>query len=387
MKSASVLIVGGGIIGASIAWHLAQFGWRDIVIADRAPGPGGGSSARTTGGFRAHFTSPIQVRLSLLSRVKLARFREETGGDADYDAAGHLWVACNAEELEHLRDGLRAQRSEGVINVRELGADDVLRLNPALARDGIVGGAFCPLDGFFRPMRVLEGYLAAAERRGVRTMWGVDVQGFKRNAGRRITSAITSTGTMRVGAVVNAAGPWASPLADRAGVALPVLPLRRQVLSGQAADALPSHMPMTIFAGDGFQIRRRDDQILIMRPSPGIRGRPWDTTVEPAWMEEVSELTRTRVPALADTPFDCDGAWGGLYEISPDHHPVLGAAAECENFYMAAGSSGHGAMHAPALGQLLAEVMTEGETPAFDIAPFRLSRFSEGQPNPGPSFP
>ena len=387
MKSASVLIVGGGIIGASVAWHLAQLGWRDVVLADRAPGPGGGSSARTTGSYRAHFTSPMNVRLSLLSRTKLARFREETGGDADYEAAGHLWVACNAEELERLRDGLRSQRSEGVINVRELGAEEVIRLNPALAPNGIVGGAFCPLDGFFRPMRVLDGYLAAAERRGVRMLWGVDVQGFKRSPARRVTAAITSMGTMRVGAVVNAAGPWASPLADRAGVALPVLPLRRQVLSGQAMDAVPSHMPMTIFAGDGFQIRRRDDQILVLRPSPGIRGRPWDTTVEPQWVAEVAELTRERVPALANTAFDSDSAWGGLYEISPDHHAVLGAAAECENFYMAAGASGHGAMHAPALGQLLAEAMTEGERPALDITPLRLSRFSECRPNPGPSFP
>lgn len=387
MKSASALVIGGGIIGASVAWHLTQLGWRDVVIVDRAPGPGGGSSSRTTGSFRAHFSAPMCVRLSLLSRTKLDRFRDDTGGDAGYEAAGHLWVACNAAELERLRDGLRSQRAEGVINVRELGADEVVRLNPALSPGGIVGGAFCPLDGFFRPMRVVEGYLAAAERNGVRALWGVDVQGFKRNAARRVTSALTSAGTMRVGAVVNAAGPWAAPLADRAGVALPVLPLRRQVAAGQAMDRVPANMPMTIFVGDGLEVRRRDDRILVTQPTPGHRGRGWDATVDPQWVTEVAALALARLPALAGTPFSTDSSWGGLYEISPDHHPVLGAAAECDNFYMAAGASGHGAMHAPALGQLLAEAMTDGASPALDIAPLRLSRFSEGRPNPGPAFP
>ncbi|HET8761991.1 MAG TPA: FAD-dependent oxidoreductase, partial [Gemmatimonadales bacterium] len=216
MKSASVLIVGGGVIGASVAWHLARLGWRDVVIADRASGPGGGSSARTAGVFHTNFSAPLLVRLSLLSREKLARFREETGTDAGYATTGHLLVAQSADEMERLRTQLRTQRSEGVIDVRELGADEVLRLNTALAPRGITGGAFSPSDGVFRPMQLLEGYLTAAERQGVRILWGTDVQGFKRNSVRRITGAITSIGNMRVGAVVNATGPWAAPLADRA---------------------------------------------------------------------------------------------------------------------------------------------------------------------------
>jgi sarcosine oxidase subunit beta len=387
MKSASVLIVGGGIVGASIAWHLAERGWRDIVIADRGASPGTGSSARSLGAFRANFGSQMQVRLALLSRAKLERFREETGGDADYDDAGHLWVASSAEDLERLREGLRVQRSEGVLSVRELGPDDVRRINPALAEDGIVGGAYCPLDGFFQPLRVLEGYLAAAERRGVRTRWGLDVQGFKRNASRRITAAITSEGTMRVGAVVNAAGPWATPLADRAGVALPVLPLRRQVLAVRLAAELPPRMPMTTFVADGLQCRCRDVELLVSQPAPGIRGRPWDCTVEPAWIESVGQLARERFTPLASASFEGASSWAGLLEISPDHHVVLGAAPECENFYMANGASGHGAMLAPALGQLLAEVMTDGETPALDITSLRLSRFSESAPNPPPVLP
>ncbi|HET8634655.1 MAG TPA: FAD-dependent oxidoreductase [Gemmatimonadales bacterium] len=387
MKSASVLIVGGGVIGASVAWHLARLGWRDVVIADRASGPGGGSSARTAGVFHTNFSAPLLVRLSLLSREKLARFREDTGSDAGYAATGHLLVAQSADEMERLRTQLRTQRSEGVIDVRELGADEVVRLNPALAPRGISGGAFSPSDGVFRPMQLLEGYLAAAERQGVRILWGTDVQGFKRNSVRRITAALTSIGNMRVGAVVNATGPWAAPLADRAGVALPVLPLRRQVLSTTPGQALPPNIPPTTFAGDGFFVRRDDDRLLIMRPSPGIRGRPWDTTVEQAWIEETTALARERLPGLAGTPLDAAGSWGGLYEISPDHHPVLGAAAECENFFMVNGCSGRGAMHAPALGQLLAELMTDGQAPVMDLVPLRLARFSEGRANPGPVLP
>ena len=387
MKSASVLIVGGGIIGASIAWHLARLGWRDVVIADRASGPGGGSSGQTAGVIHAGFSAPLLVRLSILSREMLGRFREETGSDAGYAATGHLRVAQSPDEMEWLRFQLRTQRAEGVIDVRELGADEVTRINPALAPAGITGGAFAPSDGVFRPMQVLAGYLAAAERQGVRTLWGTDVQGFKRSSTRRITAAVTTHGTMRVGAVVNAAGAWAAPLADRAGVALPVLPLRRQVLSVAAGHALPPNLPPTTFTGDGFFCRQRDDRLLVMRPSPAIRGRPWDTTVDPAWIEETTALARERLPALASTTIDTAGSWGGLHEISPDHHPVLGAAGECENFFMANGSSGHGAMHAPALGQLLAALMTDSETPAMDIVPLRLSRFSEGAANPGPVSP
>jgi sarcosine oxidase subunit beta len=387
MKSASALIVGGGIVGASVAWHLARLGWRDVVIADRASGPGGGSSARTAGVFHAGFSAPLLVRLSLLSREKLARFREDTGTEAGYAATGHLRVAQSPDEMERLRVQLRTQRSEGVIDVRELGADEVGRLNPALSPAGITGGAFAPSDGVFLPMQVLAGYLAAAERQGVRMLWGTDVQGFKRNSTRRITAAVTSLGTMRVGAVVNATGAWAAPLADRAGVALPVLPLRRQVLRIAAGQALPPNLPPTSFASDGFFCRQDDDRLLVMRPTPGIRGRPWDAAVEPAWIEETAALARKRLPALAGASLDVEGSWGGLYEISPDHHPVLGATAECENFFMANGSSGHGAMHAPALGQLLAELMTEGETPAMDVLPLRLARFSEGSANPGPVLP
>lgn len=387
MKSASALIVGGGIIGASVAWHLAELGWRDVAIVDRGDTPGTGSSGRTAGVFRASFSAPLLVRLSLLAREKLARFREETGGDAGFAATGHLCVAQSAQEMELLRNQLRTQRSEGVIDVRELGADEVARLNPALAPEGITGGAYSPSDGVFRPMDVLKGYLVAAERRGVRVLWGTEVQGFKRNSARRITAAHTSLGTIRVAAVVNAAGPWAAPLADRAGVALPVLPLRRQVLSASAGQVLPPNLPNTTFASDGFFFRQDGDRVLCMRPSPGIRGRPWDTTLEPAWIEETIALARERLPALAGVPLNPDGSWGGLFEISPDHHPVLGTAAECENFFMANGSSGHGAMHAPALGQLLAELMTEGAAPCMDITPLRLARFSEGRANPAPALP
>lgn len=386
MKSASVLIVGGGIVGASIAWHLAERGWRDVAIVDRAGGPGGGSTGRTEGGFRTLFTSAPRVKLSLLSREKLLRFRDETGSDPGYEPVGYLWVAGGDEELQVLREALRVQRAAGALDARELSADEVSRLNPALAPDGIAGGLLAPADGFIQPMAMLGGYLSAAERRGVRVLWGTELQSFRRDGMRRITSAVTSAGTMRVGAVVNAAGPWAGPLADKAGVALPVLPLRRQAFGAPAEARLPAGMPVTVYAADGFQVRSRGGQVLVQRPSPGIRGRPWDCSVDPEWLKEVAELARQRVPALAETSFSMENAWGGLHEISPDHHVILGAATECPNFYLANGASGHGVTHAPAMGQLLAELMSDGETPALDLTPFRLSRFSEGRPNPPPGL-
>ncbi|MGE5925763.1 MAG: NAD(P)/FAD-dependent oxidoreductase, partial [Gemmatimonadota bacterium] len=166
-----VVIIGGGVVGASAAWHLAGQGWRDIVIVDRAAGPGEGSTGRATGGYRAQYGTEINVRLSLLTREKLRRFPEEVGADPGYAPVGYLWIAATEWELAELRRGLPVQHAAGLTESREVDASEILRLNPALAPEGIVGGTWCPTDGYIRPLAILAGYLADARRRGVRTLW------------------------------------------------------------------------------------------------------------------------------------------------------------------------------------------------------------------------
>jgi sarcosine oxidase, subunit beta len=382
MTTAAVAVIGCGVIGASVAYHLAARGWRDVVILDRGAGPGEGSTGRATGGYRAQYATPINVRLSLLAREKLCRFEAETGVDPGYSQAGYLWLGADERELAVLRAGQRIQRAEGLSEAVELGPDDVARLNPALAADGIAGGVFCPTDGFIRPLRMLEGYLAAGARLGVRSEWGTAATGFSRRADGAISEVLTTRGPIGVAAAVNAAGPWAAAVAEWAGVALPVTPLRRQAAATVPCDLLPETMPMTIFAGDGFHLRVRDGRVLLLWPTPGVEGRPFDASVDPAWIRQVTSMAHRRVPVLRRAEIDPAACWAGLYEMSPDKHAILGPAPGCPNLFLVNGSSGHGVMHSPALGQLLAEIMSDGRATSLDVHPLRPTRFAEGDPNP-----
>lgn len=383
MTRASVVIIGGGVIGASVAWHLAQLGWQNILILDKGGGPGEGSTGRATGGFRASYGSAINVRLSLLAREKLRRFADDTGGVCGFQPVGYLWLASSREELDELRAGLELQHREGLRESCEVTADQCRALVPALAAENVSGGVWSPTDGYIRPLGILGGYLAAAERHGVKVRWGTQVEGLERQSTGRITTVHTSAGAIGVDHVVNAAGAWAGKVAATAGLEVPVTPLRRQIVPTAPTSALPPGTPMTLFAGDGFHFRVRDDHVLLAWPTPGAADDPWCQAVEPGWVEQVTAMAHQRVPALRGVPVRSDAAWGGLYEISPDKHAVLGAHPECENFFLANGSSGHGVMHAPALGALLAEIMTHGEARSLDASPLRPSRFAENDLIPG----
>jgi sarcosine oxidase, subunit beta len=375
--SAAVAVIGGGVIGASVAYHLAARGAREVVVLDRAPRPGVGSTGRATGGFRVQFGSAIEVRLSLLAREKLRRFAAETGGDCGYVPAGYLWLAETATELTALRDALAVQRANGVDDATEVDAGTIAALNPALRREGIVGGTYCANDGFIRPLQLLDGYRRAAERLGVRFAWESEVVEVTRGRGGRVVALRTPRGALATETVVNAAGPWAARVASLAGVTLPVAALRRQVAVTVPTAALPAAMPMSIFAGDGFHLRVRDGRVLLLLPSPGAAD-PFDDSVDDAWIETVTRVARTRVLRLRDVAIERGACWAGLYEMSPDGHAIVGAAPGVPNLYFANGSSGHGVMHAPALGQLLAEIVLDGAARTLDVTALRPDRFAPG---------
>lgn len=374
----AVTVVGAGVMGASLAWHLTARGCRDVVLIDRGAGPGAGSTSRATGGFRAQYATAINVRLSLLSRSKLGRFAEEVGGDCGLIQAGYLWLATTEAELAALDAARAVQHAEGLREARGVTPEDIARLNPAVRLDGIRGGAFCPADGFISPMGILAGYLDAAVRSGARVMWGTEVVGFDTDASGRVVAARTTSGRVEADVFVNAAGPWAGML----GIDVPVTPLRRQVALTVPTPVLPPSMPMTIFAGDGFHLRVRDGRVMLLLPTPGLPGAPFATPVDPEWIGQVAAIARVRVPALADVPIDVGRSWAGLYEMSPDHHALLGTAPGYRNVFLMNGSSGHGVMHAPALGHLLAEILLDGRTSTLDVSALDPVRFSQGRPNP-----
>ena len=377
----SIVILGAGAMGASLAWHLTSRGCRDVLLLDRGPGPGAGSTSRATGGFRAQYATAINVRLSLLARQKLLRFGDEVGGDCGYMPAGYLWLASSQAELDVLREARVIQHAEGLDDARAVAPDDIATINPAVNTDGVIGGAYCPSDGFIRPLGILHGYLDGALRQGATVQWGVEATGLRRDAGGRIIEVSTRTGPIAAGAVVNAAGAWAGEFASGCGLDVPVTPLRRQVAATVPTDILPPSMPMTIFTGDGFHFRVRDGRVLLLWPTPGVAGAPFEMPVDSAWVNAVTAKARARVPALTHVAVDRAASWAGLYEMSPDKHAILGVAPGCPNLYLINGSSGHGVMHAPALGHLLAEIILDGAASTLDTAPLRPSRFAEGDWN------
>jgi sarcosine oxidase subunit beta len=342
-----VLIIGGGVIGASVAYHLAARGVRDVVVIDRNAEPGAGSTSRATGGFRAQFSTEVNVRLSLLSREKLLRFKEEIGADPGFAQHGYLFVARSEAALEALRSAQTIQHALGLHDARMITANEAREINPAVGDDAIIGGAHCPSDGFIRAMQILRGYIDAATRLGVRFEYGTE---------ERPQSRI----------VVNACGAWAGH---------GVQPLRRQVATTIPTSVLSQSMPMTIWIDDGYHFRVRDDRVLLLWPDQPPYG--FDASVDDSWIDRVAAMTHERVPILRDVPIDRAKCWAGLYEMTSDKHPLIGWLDE--RTFIAAGASGHGVMHAPAIGEVAAQMIV-GEQTTINVRALRPSRFEEGEP-------
>ena len=358
MPAPSIVILGGGVMGASVAYHLAARGARDILVIDRAGAPGGGSTSRATGGFRAQYATPINVRLSLLAREKLRRFREEIGGECGYEPFGYLWLAMSERELAILDEAREMQRAVGLHEAQPVTPDEIASSTPpSLSTASSAARSARPMASSIRwaflkaicPRRRVSACASSGR--------GGDVGGSRCREPRRRGHDAGGHYSSRCGRERRRA--WAGDFACSCGVDTPVVPLRRQVARIVRTHALPASMPMTIFAADGFHTRVRDGRVLLLWPTPGVPGHPFDDSLDTAWVSQVTAMAHERLPVLRDVPVDAAASWAGLYEMSPDKHAILGAAPGCDNFYLVNGSSGHGVMHAPALGQLLAEIILD----------------------------
>ena len=382
--SAAIVIVGGGIIGTATAWHLAARGATDVVVIDAAAGPGSGdgSTGRATGGYRAQYASAINVQLSLLARATLRDFETLTGVDAGYRPVGYLFLAHDTATLDALAAAQRVQHACGLHEARLLSPDEAAAINPAVLLDGAVGAAWCPTDGTIRPLAMLRGFRKGAERAGVRFVWRTRVTDLVRGADGRITHVVAGDTRIACGAVVNAAGAWAAPLAARVGVALPVVPTRRHVAVTAPLDTLDDGFPMTIWTKDAFHLRVRDGRALLNWPTTPPAARPDALDVHAPWVDTTWAIAQARVPALRRAQLDPTAHWAGLYELTPDKTAILDRAPGCDNFLLVNGSSGHGVMHSPALGRLAAEWLVDGRASTLDVHPLRLSRFADGDTHP-----
>ncbi len=373
-------------MGASVAYHLARRGVRDILVLDRFDRPGLGSTGKATGGFRVQFGSEVNVRLSLLARERLLRFRDETGVDPGYRPCGYLFMTRTEAELAPLRRAMAVQRAAGVREVREVTREEIRRLVPWVRAHDLLGGTLGAIDGFIRPLEIMRGYTEAASRLGVRFEYGAGwidyvLEGTP-GGGRRVAGVRGEAGDVAARRVVNAAGPWAGELGKPFGVAIPVRPIKRQTAITYPFSGLAEDIPMTICQWDGVHLRVRDGRVLLLMHRDHPSADPFDTSFDPRWLDELLSRARDRFPILAEAQIDLDRCWAGLYEMSPDRHALLGPAPGVAGLYLINGSSGHGVMHSPALGQLLAEIIVDGRAHSLDVHALRPSRFAEGRPNP-----
>jgi sarcosine oxidase subunit beta len=377
MQTAEVVIIGGGIVGSSIAYHLTAAGCRDILVIERETAQGKGSTGKSMGGVRAQFSTPVNIQMSLYSIPFYASFDETLGYPADYRPQGYLFCATNEKHLSYLKTNYQKQVAMGLKDVRLISAADIRAQFPQLRSDDIVGGSFCSTDGFVDPYSVMIGFMTWAADHGARLWKNTLVTGLDCDA-RGISTVQTSRGSVSARKVVNAAGAWAKPVAEMAGVDLPVEPLRRMLVPTEPFDQFPHSAPMIIDMSNGFHFRPEALGFLLAWNDPEeVPG--YKTDFDPAFIEKILTRAADRVPAFENLAVNPKRAWAGLYEMTPDHHPILGEAPGVPGFFLANGFSGHGVMHAPATGKILSDLILTGKTDLIDAGLLSLSRFAENR--------
>lgn len=377
MNSADVIIIGGGIVGSSIAYHLTEAGCCDVLVMERETHQGKGSTGKSMGGVRAQFATDINIHMSLYSIPFFASFDEVMGHPSGYRPQGYLFVANTAAHMDYLRENHRRQVEAGLKAARLLDARDVSHLAPQLRSDDILGGSFCATDGFVDPYSVMTGFMGKAMERGVRLMRDTCVTGITVDA-RGVSGVATSRGLVSGRAVVNAAGAWAGQVARLAGVDLPVEPLRRMLVPTEPFDKVSHRSPMVVDLNTGFHYRPEGRGLLLAwndpEETPGFK-----LNFDRGFIEKVLTRGVDRLPCLESAEVNPSRAWAGLYEMTPDHHAVLGPVKELPGFFLANGFSGHGVMHSPATGRIMADLILHGQSGLVDTEVLGLDRFVTGR--------
>jgi sarcosine oxidase subunit beta len=364
--SADVVIIGGGAVGASTAFHLTTGGVGDVVLLERET-LASGSTSRSAGGARLQFADELNVRLSLRSLGEFERWDALIGEHVDFvpelafRQVGYLFLLDTPELVETFRAALAVQAACGVPS-RELTPAEIGALVPQVELDGLLAGTFCPRDGHMSPEAVVQGYAAAAVARGARVLQSCPALAIE-HAGGRISGVRTARGTIATDTVVCAAGAWSREVGAMAGIEIPVDGVPRHMWFSPEHGGLRDDLPLTIDFSTSFYFHRE---------GPGLvfGGREES-------LEEVAEAAMPRLPLIADLPIQ--SSWWGYYEVSPDHNAIVGESSAPGRFLYATGFSGHGFQQAPAVGEHLAQLV-RGERPSFDLSAFSLERFARGEP-------
>ena len=373
-KSADVVVVGGGVMGVSTAYHLARKGCRNVILLERNSLLGQEATGKCAGGIRYQFGTEINIRLSLLSLPMLDRFEKELGQAIDLRTCGYLFLLTREEDVKAFQANVALQHRLGVMT-EWLTKDEAQHRLPMMRLDDLLAATWHSRDGLADPNGVVQGYVAGARRLGAKFLSDVEVIGIQVDKGQ-IRGVRTKLGDIATPVVVNAAGPWAAQIGEMAGVEIPVVPVRRQIAVTTPIRDLPSDFPFVIDFAQNLYFHREGPAILTGMSN--LNEPPsFDQRVDPKWELIHFDAAMTRMPLLENVGIST--RWAGLYEVSPDAHPILGRIKELEGFYCITGFSGHGFMHAPGCGLLLAEEIMDGGAHTLDIRSLNLSRFREGK--------
>jgi glycine/D-amino acid oxidase-like deaminating enzyme len=374
-ETVDVAVVGGGVIGLSVARELRLAGVVRVVVLEREAAVGQGSSSRANGGVRAQFTTRANIEFSAFSITELEGLDRETGL-LGFHQTGYLLLTGTEAGERGLRSAFELQRSLGVA-VQWLHPEEALRRVPFLRPDGLRAATFHGRDGFLDPHGVVAAMRQEAEGLAARIDTGAEVVAIERAPGGNL-DVVTGDRTLRAGFVVNAAGPAAGRVAAMLGIDLPVAPVRRNLAYVREPDGPGELIPMCVDLDTGVLVRRETSGGFVVAWSDPDDPPGWDTGVDPRFLEALGQRVGNRFPMLEDLPLDPRQCWAGLYPETPDHHAVVGPAPEFPGFLHCAGFGGHGVMHAPAAGRAVAELVALGGCRTFDLHPLRPSRFAEG---------
>lgn len=360
--AAEVVVIGGGIMGASALYYLTRAGCRSCVLIERDT-LGAGSTSKAAGGIRAQFSDELNIRIALECIRRYERFSEEPGGDIGFKQWGYLFLLTRAGDVERFAAGVELQRRLGVPS-RMLGAEEAGTIVPGLRLDDVLGATFCPIDGYATPEAAVQGYAAAAARAGAAIVQGCAVERILCERGS-VVGVETRLGRISAPCVILTAGVWSKELGDTAGVRIPVEPEKRHVFFTEPGDPLPHELPLTIDFTTSFYFHREGERLL-------FGGREQS-------LEELAPHAVDRLPILGE--LQVAGGWWGYYEVSPDHNAIVGESRDPGGLLYATGFSGHGFQQAPVVGEHLA-CLALGLQPPFDLAPFSLDRFASGIARP-----
>jgi sarcosine oxidase subunit beta len=374
-QRASVVIIGAGIIGASIAYHLTERGCRDIIMLEQAETEITGSTARSAAGVRHQFSTEVNIRLSQYGVARIRAFAAEVGVDPGFQAIGYCFLVSDPANWAAYQRATALQRHLGV-PTELLDPGDIARLIPGVATDDLLGATYCAADGHCDPHSVALGYLTRARERGMRLWRATPATGLG-TVGGAVQAVHTPAGTISCDVVINAAGSWAGEVAALAGLDVPVRPFRRCIYVADPPAELSGRLPLTIDVASGFYLRPEGGQLIFgmsnhAEPSSHALHVDWD------WLATVLDAGLARFPPLERARLHDDRCWAGSYEITPDHNPILGRHPALAGYIDASGFSGHGISHAPATGMLIAEELLDGRAHTIDIDPLRITRFADG---------